>query len=1008
MRAILLAVFLLLALPSAYGQTPVALYESFAGNVNFAGTQKTIRTGSNQTSPCSVVAQNTDVQATLSGIPSGATILRAHLYWAGSGATADYDVQLDRNNISAASNRRHTALASGYRYFGAAADVTGYVATKRNGTYRFRRLSVDNSSTYCQVEGVTGGFALLVVYSHPNEPFRVLNVYEGFLPTRYSMVDLSLSNFRIPDPLGTATGRIGHITWEGDITLGNTNAENLFFNGFEMTDAGNPRYNQFNSFSNINNDGASHGIDFDAYTVAEPVIQAGQTVATTRYQSGQDLVLLHSEIIAVPNVGVSDLSIGMTVANPVMTQGVSNSYRITVVNNGPVAESGPIVVSDTIPSELTILSASGTGWGCNINGQTVTCTWTGSVAAGTTLSPITITVTPPSIPPMISNTATVAGQNFDNVQGNNTATVTTSGAAADYVLTDRPCAHNIPLTSASQPCKIYVVGDRAAGSAIAGIYITALNASGVPTRLHSSQNTTVNFYFGLTCHNPAASAGVVPTFTARSAMALCASSGSKPIGTRNSPVVFPSGSPSSAAPGYTLTYHDVGQVELYLADTANKTGSSGPFISMPATIALTSIRRNSDNAPNPGANSPAGAAFMAAGDTFSMTIAALSSSGAVTPNFGNEHPADKAERFAIQHGGALDSDGAVFDEMVSVPALAGAFGPINAGTASGNQFSWPEAGILRLEPGTASGKYLSTGAVAGTPVNVGRFYPHHFDTEVVEPMPELCPSGSACTHGGAYSGQPFGVTVTARNAANVVVRNYSGRFAREVKLSAWNAPGSTTTPNPPAAPAGSVLSNDVVAASQFAEGLANATTPVYTFPNPFSSVAGAARALNWVAPTAIYLRAAEAGGDGVTSRVPGAGPSEEGAAWIVAGRMLVSNAYGSELLNLPVPLKAQYWNGSRWVNNRKDSTSVVEPVVANMDVFDCSGGMATSCTLTPLSAAPFTLVNGVGTLRLQAPGPGRAGGARLRVRSPGWLPGTVGQLLFGRRKAALDYIREVY
>ncbi|HEY1091009.1 MAG TPA: hypothetical protein VGE47_07960, partial [Burkholderiaceae bacterium] len=76
--------------------------------------------------------------------------------------------------------------------------------------------------------------------------------------------------------------------------------------------------------------------------------------------------------------------------------------------------------------------------------------------------------------------------------------------------------------------------------------------------------------------------------------------------------------------------------------------------------------------------------------------------------------------------------------------------------------------------------------------------------------------------------------------------------------------------------------------------------------------------------------------------------------------------------------------------------------------FDCSGQLAANCSLVPYSAAAFTLSNGVGTLRLLAPGAGRRGGARLRVRSPTWLPSTVGQLVFGQRKAPLDYIREVY
>lgn len=1011
MFRLLIALVLMLVLPLGQAQTPVSLFESFAGNVNFTGTQKTIRTRSNASDPCSVTRENTDVEAVLSGIPTGATILRAHLYWAGSGGTPDYDVEMDRNKISAATDRSYTASANGRWYFGGGADVTSRVASKRNGTYRFRGLSVSTQRAYCDVEGVVGGFALLVVYSHSSEPFRVLNVYEGFRPTYYSSVDLSLSNFQIPDPIGTATGRIGHITWEGDSTLGNTNEEDLFFNGYAMTDSRNPRYNQFNSSSNINNDSASYGIDFDAYTVSSPIIQSGQTAATTRYQSGQDLVLLHNEVIAVPNVPVSDISIGMTVASPEMTQGVTNLYQITVKNNGPMADPGPIVVTDTLHSSLAITSASGTGWVCSISGQTVTCTSTGPTEAGATLSPITIVVTPSAMPPNIDNTASVAGQNFDNFLENNSATVSTTASSPDYVLTDLPCWHGLPFTHFWQFCRVIEFGDRVAGATISPIYITALDANGVPTRLHQKQDRTVNFYFGMSCINPTTTANEQFDFTARPSTATCAAaSANKPVGERNMPVVFPGGWPSSGP--YSLTYDDVGMVELYFQDSTGKTGSSGPFVFVPAKIALTSITRNSDDAPNPGASAPDGLPFIPAGDPFSMTVASLSSTGSVTPNFGREKV---PEKFAIEVGGAIDSTtGEVYAEMVNGPTMLGTFGQISAGSASGTNFSWDEVGILRLVPGTESGTYLGR-PVSGEEVRIGRFYPHHFDTEVEPPLPSLCPVSAPCTYGSAYSKQPFTVEVTARNAGNNVTQNYQGRFARDVQLTAWGAMGGTTTPNPPATPSGAALSDALVVAANFNAGIGVSAKPTYTLPNSFSSLSTAPRPPTWVppwvAPTTIYLRATETSTEGVTS-LRGAA-SEEGPVWIVAGRLMVSNTYGSELLNLPVPVKAQYWTGTRWINSLTDNVSIVEPLNAvtaasNLEVFGCVGQLAANCTLVPLNTALFTLTSGAGVLRLQAPGQNRSGGAKLRVNSPAWLPSTVGQLVFGKRRATLDYIREVY
>ena len=48
-----------------------------------------------------------------------------------------------------------------------------------------------------------------------------------------------------------------------------------------------------------------------------------------------------------------------------------------------------------------------------------------------------------------------------------------------------------------------------------------------------------------------------------------------------------------------------------------------------------------------------------------------------------------------------------------------------------------------------------------------------------------------------------------------------------------------------------------------------------------------------------------------------------GVAWprprIRFGRLKLTNAHGSELLNLPVPVETQYWNGAVFVTNTADS-----------------------------------------------------------------------------------------
>jgi uncharacterized repeat protein (TIGR01451 family) len=269
---------------------------------------------------------------------------------------------------------------------------------------------------------------------------------------RYSSITLNVGNFKIPNPLGTTTGRLGHITWEGDITL-NQQGEDLKFNGTVMTDTMNPAGNQFNSKSNINGDGASYGVDFDAYTVGSPLIQADQTTATTVYSSGQDMVLLNVEIVAMPNVPVADLAITMTRSGEAFIGGTV-SYLLTVANNGPNAETDPVTVTNTLPSGMSYASVpSGTNWTCTTQGQTATCTYNAAIEKGAVVAPITVVASVvQNVSGSYTNIAAVNGKMFDNVSVNNSASDTAidqSGVA----ITDARCTPGIRIGESGSNCR---------------------------------------------------------------------------------------------------------------------------------------------------------------------------------------------------------------------------------------------------------------------------------------------------------------------------------------------------------------------------------------------------------------------------------------------------------------------------------------------------------------------------------------------------------------------------
>ena len=58
------------------------------------------------------------------------------------------------------------------------------------------------------------------------------------------------------------------------------------------------------------------------------------------------------------------------------------TYRIAVGNRGPNDTASPIVLVDDLPSMLTYVTASGTGWTCQAAAKTVTCTHPATLRVG--------------------------------------------------------------------------------------------------------------------------------------------------------------------------------------------------------------------------------------------------------------------------------------------------------------------------------------------------------------------------------------------------------------------------------------------------------------------------------------------------------------------------------------------------------------------------------------------------------------------------------------------------
>ncbi|SFG63533.1 conserved repeat domain-containing protein [Duganella sp. CF458] len=1034
-RLLLLAVLCLGQAGPVRADTTISLFKSYAGNVNFVGAQRTLRKASNTTNPCTIYAANETTDATISGIPASAKILSAQLYWAASGSTTDYSVAFEGKTVSAPSSRQYKSATVGYDFFSGAYDITAEVTAKRNGKYTFSGLTINNAAKWCDVQAVVGGWAMVVVYSLPSETFRVLNIYEGFQYIQYSSVSLSLSNFKIP-PLTTQTGRVAHITWEGDATLSSTsNGEFLTFNGYSMSNTVNPPGNQFNSVSTIaGTDSASYGIDYDSYTVSSPIIQSGQTSATTVYRSEQDLVLLSAEVIAVPNTPVTDL--GITISrDQAPTLGQTMVYTVNVTNYGPAAEPGTVQVVDNLPSQVSLVYAGGDGWTCAQAGQKVTCNYNTPLDVGASAPPLQLTVMVNTVTNSLSNTVTVSGSEFDNQMSNNSATDTAAVEVAPYVFTQSKCTKGVAFGSAGQ-CLFIDWKSVVAGDDIP-VFVTLVNASGVPTAQSTTLPTIVTMRFGMSCQNPAKASAEFASFPDRaSLLPKCAENSATPSGTQWSAyrVLAVDANQASISSPLTFNYFDVGRIKLFMQDSSGKTGASGPVVMRPYMLEMEVFKTAADGTrtDNPGATTAAGAKFAAAGEPFTLRVGVrtrdkTSGTKYFAQNFGNEISPRSV------YFNPNPSDGLSFADMVARPELEGSLNPFSLGRSSGT-FNYPEVGIITVKATLAGNDYLGSGGIDPATTNIGRFVPDHFNT-VLEASDSLgpilpCPADVPCSgsSGMVYSGLPFATTVSAHDVDGNLLKNYRGAFSKAVYLcGAGNQvlapPSGGVCPALTfgAATPDNALRRDKKAAMVKDSGDLDfdnddgtlALALDYKLANPYS-INGPANS-GRQAPSLIHVRATDA--DGVNSLYGYNAARElvEGKVVVANARLFLPNVFGSELQYLPVNALAQYWNGTRWATSAGDAMAdVVNPGLLRFT--NCKKNLlAGGACKTALGATATTLRSiNMGLVRflLKAPGAGNNGTTDYYLDpllAPEWLPSTVGRATFGiYRNTPVTYLRELY
>lgn len=366
-------------------------------------------------------------------------------------------------------------------------------------------------------------------------------------------------------------------------------------------------------------------------------------------------------------------------------------------------------------------------------------------------------------------------------------------------------------------------------------------------------------------------------------------------------------------------------------------------------------------------------------------------------------------------------------------------------------------------PATCAGYYVCSAATS-----VGRFVPERF-VVTTNNVPQLKTfNNTACAaRSFTYIGQPFGyvtaprVLVTAQNSANVTTANYTGNLWK--LATAAGATDCTTNPDICTLTGGSVTQTYTYTATPAATPNWDSAQVVMSMPTMVAGINGTGTVTSasgdllafkrrLTAPQTLYAAGitltdsvkdiSEAGNCGVAncdittlSAAVFTNIAFDAGNEFRFGRLKLYNSYGSELLNLAVPLTTQHWNGTGFVTNVADNCTSIAANNIKLQIYQ-DGITATNLPQSKVIVGG-AFVQGVGSLRLDKPNSGATKGsvsvcvdlgadtgsglvcstatpANLPYLQGLWAPGTsynndpTARATFGVFKSPLIYRRENY
>lgn len=457
---------------------------------------------------------------------------------------------------------------------------------------------------------------------------------------------------------------------------------------------------------------------------------------------------------------------------------------------------------------------------------------------------------------------------------------------------------------------------------------------------------------------------------------------------------IPSGSPGevrtlnfddNGVAALDLRYPDSGRVALTAfyeqtdsnaLDSGLRMQGSGRFVARPDHFELTVPGNPAATTVQPGND------FVAAGADFDVEVRAVNASGATTPNFGQESPAESVELASSLFAPSTGSPGSLSGDFDD-------FGQdCNSNSAGGvacGVFQWSEVGIISLVPSLQSGAYLGTVDIEGNELsNVGRFIPDRFETEMID-QGSVDPFCGVSGTEFAYSGQVLSwqdrprFRVTALNTGGDVTENYTisdfrrlelGGIDRDVPMSDLSALDRNGNPYP-------------VDVQQDPLNLVDASSGVMTYRYADSDEITHEKSndtrVDPFPPELEFTIVSALDADGVSSPDLPLNFVPDSSFSLRFGRLRLDNTFGPETRNLIMPMQIEYWDSGRFVVNMDEGCwnyDAGADTTLNPSDFSAASGSGTMMAGKPPSGSELVLA---------APGEGNTGEVDVTFGVPRWL-----------------------